>query len=304
MNRDEKPTARTYLSIIATVILWGSSYSAVRYALGISDNIIGYSPSSVALLRFLIASIVAIGYLVVTRAGLPRIKDIPLIFCASFLGISTYHVLNNFGAATISSGAAAALVACSPVFVALMSAAFLKERLNLWGWAGVLLSFLGIAIIGFLHSDGFVFDIHALALVACALVTAIFFMLTKQLLNRYSGMQFTCYSFIVGVIPLMVFFPGLLRELPKASVGASLAVVYLALCPGVIGYALWNYALTKMVPTKQAVFLKTAPLVALIIGWLWLGEKATALILLGGVIVIAGVLLVQLVGARRQSESS
>jgi drug/metabolite transporter (DMT)-like permease len=288
------PTPGTYLRILATLLLWASSFPVVRYGLHSAENAGGFSPGALALLRFLVASTGAIVFLTVTRAGLPRKKDLPRFALAGFIGIALYHVLFNFGEQAVASGAAAALVAFSPVFTALLSMVLIGDRLPLWGWLGVLCSTVGVIIIGFMDVTGFAFNLYALALIGSALATSVYFVVAKPLLERYTGMQFTCYSFIAGVIPLLAFAPTLLRELPDASTPAITAVVYLGLMPALLGYALWNSALTRMQPSRMAPFLNISPVFAAVIAWLWLKEIPSSLTIIGAIVAIIGVLMVQL----------
>jgi drug/metabolite transporter (DMT)-like permease len=290
---DSRPNAQTYLCIFITLLLWGSSFPSIRYAVDTGKDSMHFSPGALALFRFLVASAVALLYLAITRQGLPDKPDLPKIFIAGLFGISFYHVLYNFGSQVVLSGAAAALIACSPIFVALMSAIVFHERLR-WGWLGIVLSLIGVVVIGFVDASGLTFDIHVLALLGSALATAVFFMQSKRLLKKYSGLRFTSYALIAGTIPLLVFTPQLVSELPQAAPGAIASVIYLGVFPAFVGYALWNIALTRMEATRQTVFLNTSPLFAAAIAWAWLGEIPTLLVYIGGLIIIAGVLMVQL----------
>ncbi|MCL2491864.1 MAG: EamA family transporter [Coriobacteriia bacterium] len=296
MKTQQRPLLRNYVFVIVTLILWASSFPVVRYALFAEDNPGGFHPASLALLRFLVASAGASVYLAATHAGLPRKKDLPRIGLAGLSGIAFYHVLFNFGEQAVSSGAAAALVAFSPVFIALMSVLLLKEHLSVWGWLGILTSTVGVIIIGFVDVTGFSFNIYALALVGSALATGIYFVLAKPLLAHYSGMQFTCYSFIAGTLALLVFLPLLIRDLGNVSGEALVSVLYLGLFPALLGYALWNTALTNMQTSRLAVFLNVSPIIAAMIAWLWLAEIPTSFTIIGGIVAIIGVLMVQLTG--------
>jgi len=288
------PTPVTYLLILMTLLLWASSFPVVRYGLKSASNLGGFSPGALALLRFIIASAGALVFLMVTRAGLPRKEDLPRLAIAGLIGIALYHSLFNFGEQQVASGAAAALVAFSPVFTALLSMVLIGDRLPLWGWLGVLCSTVGVLIIGFVDVTGFTFNLYALALIGSALATATYFVIAKPLLSHYSGMQFTCYSFIAGTIPLFVFAPALIGELPTASPQAYASVAYLGLMPALAGYALWNSAMQRMSPARMAVFLNISPVFAAVIAWLWLAEIPSSLAIIGAIVAIIGVLMVQL----------
>ena len=80
-------------------------------------------------------------------------------------------------------------------------------------------------------------------------------------------------------------------------VGIPVAVVYLAVLPGVVAYVAWNYALSKAPASVVVNALCLLPPLAVVIAFLWLGERPTWLELLGGCVTVAGVALVGLKGA-------
>ena len=83
-----------------------------------------------ALLRFGTASVVLAIYALFTRMRLPDRGDLGRIAIAGLTGITIYHVALNYGEMTVQAGAASLLIAAGPVFTALMSTAFLGERLT------------------------------------------------------------------------------------------------------------------------------------------------------------------------------
>ncbi len=76
-----KPTAngRVLLALGTTMLLWASSYAAIRA--GLED----YGPGQVALLRLGVASVVLVVYALLTRMRLPDGRDLPAVFGLGFL---------------------------------------------------------------------------------------------------------------------------------------------------------------------------------------------------------------------------
>jgi drug/metabolite transporter (DMT)-like permease len=267
--------------------MWSSAFAGVRVASA------SYSFGAMALLRFGAAAVCALIYLVATRAPLPTGKDLVRIALAGIIGFSIYHPLFNFVEQDVQAGAAAAIIAAIPVFTALLSYVFLKERLPASAWAGILLSVVGVVIISFGGGGIAQFNPKALLLLICALCTATYTLLTKSLLGRYSGIQLASVALIVGTIPLFVFAPALVRELPAAAPSSTIAVLYMGIFPAFLAYALWNVVLSKVPATKLSVFLNFQPLIAAIIAWVWMREVPHLLVYLGGAVALIGVLLVQ-----------
>lgn len=288
---------KTWFALAITLVLWSSAFAGIREGMRITAagavGPDGYGPGEVALLRFATASIVLAIFALITRLRMPSVRDLPGIAIAGVVGISAYHISLNFGEQTVSSGAAALLIAAGPVFVALMSMVFLRERLTTAGWAGVGVAFVGVAIISVGASGGVRFSPGALLVLFSAFTTAAYFVLSKRLLRRYTPLEFTSYAIWFGTIPMLVFAPSFARQAQHAALSATLSVIYLGVFPAAIAYVLSNYALARMPASIMTTFLYLSPVLAALIAWVWRGEVPTALTIVGGAVAIAGVIVVQ-----------
>lgn len=277
---------RTTGAIALTLLLWASAFA------GIKAGLVGYGPGELALLRFGTASIVLGVYATLTRMSPPRWADIPRLGLAGFLGISVYHVALNFGERTVGAGAASLIIAAGPVFTALLAAMFLGERLTGWGWAGIGVSFAGVALITLGEGGGVRFQSDALLILLSALVTSVYFIVSKPLLDHYRPLEFTTYVIWAGTVPMLVFAPGLVAQMSTAPDSATYAVVYLGVFPAALAYVAWSYALARMPASVLSTFLYLSPVLAIVIAWLWIGEVPSLVSLVGGVVAVAGVALV------------
>ena len=269
-----------------TVIFWASAFAGIRAGLQ------SYSPESVALLRYLTASVCLAVYALLTRMPLPALRDVPGIALTGFLGFSFYNVALNAGEQRIPAGTASLIIASAPVFVALMAGAFYKERLRLRSWLGILLSFVGVAVISVKPQAGLRISFDAVIVLAAAVAQAAYTASQKPFLKKYTPLQFASYAIWAGALFLAVFTPRLAAEMRTASVSSTLAVVYMGIFPGAIGYVCWSVVLSRLPASRAGSFLYLVPAVAILIAWIWLGERPDLPALLGGLLVLAGVILV------------
>jgi len=280
-----------------TIVLWASAFPGIRAALH------AYTPAHVALLRYATASLVLAGYALLRRLRLPRWRDLPGMALLGLVGIAFYNLLLNSGEVSVPSAVASFIIASAPIFMAIEAKVLLGERLRLWGWLGIAVSFSGVAIMSLLGTSGIHLDWRAVVVLLAAFAQSLYSVKQKSFLSRYSAFECTAYAIWAGTIFLLPFAPGLLTGVERAPLSATLANVYLGVFPGAIAYVSWAYALSRLPASTAASYLYLVPVVATGIAWLWLGELPSGLALLGGTFVLIGVILVNTWGKSATKEA-
>ncbi len=178
---------------------------------------------------------------------------------------------------------------------------FLHERLTARGWGGVLISFVGVALIASGEGEGLHFSPEAMIILAAALSSAIYMVLQKHFLAKYSALEFTAYSIWAGTLFMLPFGRGLIHAIQVAPCDCTAAIIYLGVFPGMFAYVAWAYVLSHGAAGRTTTLLYLIPALAIGIAWIWLGEVPKLISLLGGAVALGGVVIVRLWGKVQSS---
>lgn len=274
------------LILVASILLWASAFVGIRIALE------GYSPGPLALLRFLIASLcMALIYHSQKEKIVMPWRDRSQLLIAGMAGIGIYNICLNYGEITVSAGVASFIIGLMPASTILLSFIILKEKLQFGVWMGVLVSMFGLFLIAIGEGAQANMRQGVLLVLISALMGSVLTIMKKRLLKIYSPITIISWVMWGGTLLLLMFIPGLIKELPTANLQATGAVIYMGVFPAAIAYLAWGYVLKNMPASKASLSLYALPLVSTLLGYLVLHEVPTILSLSGGTIAILGAII-------------
>ncbi len=275
------------LALLFCVTMWASAF------VGIRAGLLGYSPGGLALLRFLIASVCMFFiYLRFAKKDPIPLRDKIKLLMVGVIGIGGYNIALNYGELSVQSGVASFVISQSPIVTLILAVIFLKEHFKKIGIIGMAISVFGVFLISMGHTSGFTFDKGFMFILVAMLIGGLYSVLQKPFLKHYHPIDVTTYIIYGGALSLVVFTPDLIRDLHHTSLSATLAVIYLAVFPASLGYVAWAYVLMHISASRAVSFLYFMPIIATILGWIWLGEIPAVLSIVGGLIALFGVWVV------------
>ena len=265
---------------LTTVTLWGSAFVGIRAA----GHVL--VPGSITLGRLLVSSAILSGVALVRREGLPpRSAWLPIgAFGVLFLG--AYSVALNAAERRVDAGTAAMIVNTGPLLIALVAGILLGEGFPPALLAGCCVAVAGCVVIGLAttRADGRS-GTGLVLLVAATVAYAAAVVVQKVALTRASAFQVTWLGCAAATVVCLPFAVGLVRDGGRALGW----LVYLGALPTALGFATWSFALRRTTAGRTAALNYLIPIVAIALGWAYLGERPPLLAVAGGVLCLGGV---------------
>ena len=226
-----------------------------------------------------------------------------------FVGIFVHQMLQAHGLATTAATQAGWLIGLTPIWSAVLSAIFLGESFGLQKIAGLVLGAAGAILVitrGDLSSDILAVPstLGDLLILASTVNWAIYTILGRGTLKSLGSGRATTAAMSLGwamLIPFFLVSKGW-QEFESLSSHGWIAVIFLGIgCSG-LGYLFWYAALERLEASQVAAFLYIEPLVTLAAAMILLGESIVFSTMVGGVLVLAGVAIMQKTKALKAPE--
>lgn len=287
-----------WVSIVITTVFWSSSliFAKIVYA--------EMTPIVFVTLRYTLAVPFLVIAAILFRRELAPISDVKnswhFIVAAGIFGPFLSQVMQYIGLGMTNAGETILLLNLSPVFAVILAAPLLKERVTREKVGGLTLAMLGILFImlGGTPLEGTLDTLRLLGDTIVIISTLIFAMngiVGKFAVNSVDSVSLTLYSTLSAVpflwVSVFIFEdPSVILHLSPLTWGI---VLWVAVVNSVIAFILYYNSMKYIEASKVQIALNLIAVWGVIMSVTVLGEVATPLLLLGGIITILGVILSQ-----------
>ncbi|WP_288903457.1 DMT family transporter [uncultured Sneathiella sp.] len=279
------------LFLIGAVLAWGINFPIAKYALDFMD------PITFSATRYLAASLLLFGILLFKNAAIQiSFKEAGMLVIIGLLSVALFQGGWAYGLSLTSASKASVLITTSPIFGALI-AATMGNRPSIKAWVGILLSFLGVAVVinnsltEITFSAGTI--VGDMLIVGASMMWALYTYVSGPLVAKRGPLLVTAWATLFGSIILnLIGTPNLIEQnwagistlgwlswASTAIFGAALAFVWY--CAGI----------ARLGITKGMVYSFFIPVVAILSSVILLDEVITIIQIFGAAIVLLGVKL-------------
>ncbi len=294
MRSSPSPLA-VWSGLIVLYIVWGSTYLGMKLAI---DTI---PPFVMGFIRFVPAGILLAGGVAIrSRGSISRptgvqVRDAAIVGALLLLGGTG---LVAWGQQTIPTGIAAILVALVPMWLAIFGRILFGDRMPAVATIGIAVGLVGVAILAW--PAGGAGDLDPAGLLALIVSPLLWSMGTLYAAKRAvlprpvlfsTGLQMVAGG-IAFLVAALVTGETAGFELSAVSATSWFGIVYLVVVGSLVGFTTFAWLLTVAPLRRVSTYAYVNPVVAVILGWLILGETLTERTLVASVVILVAVVLI------------
>lgn len=279
------------ISLVIAMIFWSSSFIAMKVAFRY------YDPFFVIFGRMAVASAGFIVFMKQIKNVRIRREDLKFIFLMGFSEPCLYFILESFSLKYTSASQSAMITSMLPLMVAFSAWLFLGERISLRSITGFMIAITGVS---WLTAAGEVTQeapnpVLGNFLEFLAMICATGYTISlKHLSDRYSPIFLTGFQSFLGAL----FFGSFLFFRPESipteiHAGATWTIIYLGIAVSMAAYGLYNYGVSVIPANQASAFTNLIPVLGMMMGWVFLGDRFTTSQYFASAMVFAGVFLSQ-----------
>ncbi len=288
--KDRKKTVSMIL-ILTAGILWGCMGLFVR-----PFNEMGLTTWDIVFLRAILTTVFMAVVLLIKDKRLfkIRLKDIWCFFGTGILSIVFFNMCYFKEITVTTLSVAAILLYTAPAFVMIISAICFKERLTTTKIIALILAFMGLILVTgvFSNSEKLILPTLFIGLGA-GLGYALYSIFSRFAIERgYDSYTISFYTFLLATFTTVFFADSMkVADVVTSSYESFVLALIFALVSTIIPYLTYTIGLKAVENGQASIIASIEPVAATFIGIVWYKEKLSLSVIIGALLVIAGIVV-------------
>lgn len=267
----------------------------------------GLDPVHLTQLRNFGAMVILVTYIAAVHRGRFRIsrRELPFLIAYGVIAFTLVQYLYFLTISLLNVGIGTLFAFLAPVLVALWLRFGRKQDVSNRIWLAIALTLAGLALVAQIWKGGTLDPLGVMAGLLCAVALAVYWLLGESGQERRDAVSLTMWGFIFASIAWAVIAPWwtfpwdiLVEPTEPLLAGAPGLPVWTLMAWGVVmgtvvPFLLVLGSLRRIGAQRAGIVGTTEPLWAGLIGFLLLGEAVTGAQVVGGLIVLAGVVVAE-----------
>ncbi len=278
-----------YVFLLITSFLFGGNFVLGKFLVGHA------SPATLTSLRWALAVICLLPIIWKREQRLipPKAALLPL-FLMGLTGVAAFNLL-QFQALEYTSASNVGLISTlNTISIALFSFLLLKEKINSWQMAAMLLSFSGVLVVLTEGSLSQLLDLRFnkgdLYMMGAVCIWGLYSVCSRWAMQKTSPLMATFFSGAIGVV-LLLPFNAADFSITEFNVSFMVSILYTGVVSTVVCMVLWNIGVQKLGATEAGLFLNFNPIFTAVLASVFLHEKWSWMQVIGSLVVILGCIL-------------
>lgn len=288
-------TSKSIIAALVVYTVWGFTFMASA----IAQKYV--TPFVLLAYRFVISAVLLSVPLIIGKKKINlRRKGIGYLFLLGLLEPCLYFIGEQYGVRYTNSSFSGIMIALIPIVTIFLASLILKERPTAAQWLFSFLSIAGIILITVSESSGGEVNfIGFLCLLLAVITGSLYTIVSKKISGEFSVYERTLMMQIMAAIFFTVLSLLEYRNdisaifTPLKNRDFILSALYLAGFASVLGYSLFNYAVSTAPTAKVVVLCNLTTVISVLAGVLILGEPFSLLSGIGIIAVLVGIVGVQ-----------
>lgn len=284
---------RGYAFVILAAVTWASAGSASKFLFHS-----GITPFPMVQLRLTLSTVFLFLWLLIKNASLLRIdtKDIIYFLVLGTLGMAAVNISYLFAISRLNVAAAILLEYLAPIFIALYTVIFQREKLSRPTILAILCASIGCyLVVGAYNLDILNMNLAGIISGLCAAMAFAWWSVHGEYgMRRYNPWTVLFYAFLVATIEWNILHPPLEAFRHAYSPVVWGWIFYIAIVGTILPFGAYYEGINLIRSTRASITSTLEPIVAGIFSFLFLNEIMAPLQLMGGVLVIAAIILLQI----------